>query len=250
MQKILRNLAIGTAALAFSAVSAYSSDGTHWGYSGETGPQNWGSLSKDYHLCKDGESQSPVNLTQAQKGNTSSLTTHYEATPLYVVNNGHTVQANYAQGSTLQVDGEAYDLLQFHVHTPSEHTVNGHAAPLELHFVHKNAAGQLAVLGVLTKAGAEHVELAKLQANLPTMVNASYTSATTKVDATKILPENSEYYQYSGSLTTPPCSEQVKWFVYKDAVEVSADQIKAFQQIIHDNARPVQPKNARSISES
>ncbi len=222
---------------------------THWGYTGEGAPHHWGDLDEAYKACKAGTMQSPVNLEGGQDVDLPEISLSYEAVPLSVTNNGHTIVQNYAPGSTMTVGGKKeYELMQLHFHTPSEHLIRGMAAPMEVQFVHKAEDGTLAVLGVMLRAGRENESLQKIWAAIPP---TGQTSENDKVgiNARNLLPVNLDYYRYDGSLTTPPCTEGVKWHVLKTPVEISEDQLRAFQSLFPVNARPVQPMGRRGFFE-
>jgi len=224
---------------------ASGSNTVHWGYKGPGSPENWGTISPAYATCGVGTEQSPIDISQ-EDGVTDAVQTNYSATALNVLNNGHTIQLNYAAGSTLQSAGQHYDLLQLHFHSPSEHTINGKSYPLEMHLVHKAQDGTLAVVGVMFEEGAENAELAKIWQDMPKKANDVVTSST-QVDANNLLPANQAFTRYDGSLTTPPCSEGVKWHVMSSPLQVSKKQVKEFLSRVHENARPVQPLNGRKL---
>jgi len=243
-------LTIGLAVLGCAAGQSVSptvaspSAAAHWTYTGEDGPENWGELSPDYEACASGRSQSPVDVADPEPTDLADITFVYRPAPLEIVNNGHTIQVNYAPGSYAELGGKRYELAQFHFHSPSEHTVNGKHAEMEVHLVHRDKDGKLAVVGVFLKPGHELAGLAATWKNLP-KTEGEKPVAGASVDASSLLPKRAEVYTYSGSLTTPPCSEGVSWFVMVDPAEVSAEQIKVFQAIVSPNARPVQPLNSR-----
>ena len=160
------------------------------------------------------------------------------------------MQVNYGLGSYIELDGEHYDLLQFHFHGPSEHTVNGKPTPMEVHLVHKNTQGGFAVVGVMMTAGKEHAAIKKVWSSMPDKVGSKVNNEKVFVNGTELLPDSRSYYHYSGSLTTPPCSEGVRWYVMQAPIEVSKDQIAKFKSVIEFNARPVQGLNGRKVQES
>ena len=217
-----------------------------WGYEGDEGPSHWAECTVD---C-GGTVQSPVDLKgEVADAALMSLGTHFEEVPVEVINNGHTVEFEYEAGSTFTVNGEDFDLLQFHFHTESEHTVNGTHYAMEAHLVHKNTTtGALAVIGIFFEEGAENAFLKNFSDNLPASKDDHFSDATTHVNVADLLPADNSYFTYSGSLTTPPCSEIVTWFVMKTPVTASAAQIDAFHTIMHDNNRPVEDINGRVIS--
>lgn len=218
----------------------------HWGYTGTGSASNWGSLDETYHACKDGMKQSPVNINKFMQGQMPPLEISYKASPLAVANNGHTIQVNMEPGSTLSLDGKTYTLAQFHFHTPSEHYLDGAPYPMEAHFVHKAEDGSLAVIGVMMKLGAHNPVIEGIWQNAPTTEGAKATDMV-QVTASDLMPEDRGYYSYEGSLTTPPCSEGVRWIVLKNPIELSEKQLGAFQALFPVNARPVQPLGERMV---
>jgi len=220
----------------------------NWGYTqhGSTPvvlPAAWG----DYFPTCNGTSQSPIDIPLAVSPSAESLAFNYLATPLKIINNGHTIEVEQEPGSNIVLGNDEYHLLQFHFHTPSEHLVTGERFPMEMHLVHQNVNGGLAVVSVLVDQGIANPAFEKIIANAP-ISNGTIQVAKMFVDADELLPEDpATFYNYSGSLTTPPCSEGVRWFVMEDNIEFSAAQISAFQQIMYENARPIQDINLRTI---
>ncbi len=223
--------------------------GAHWGYDDETGPAHWGDMKHEFTTCKTGKQQSPINISSAHSASLPAITFSYQATPLNMVNNGHTIQVNYAPGSHITVAGKQYELLQFHFHSPSENEIDGKPADMVAHLVHKAADGQLGVIGVLMKKGSRNPLIEKLWKHLLTH-EGEYSKAAIKINVEDLLPADRAYYHYSGSLTTPPCSEGVNWMVLKNTVDVSVAQTGAFTNIFHKSTRPVQPLNGRQIEVS
>jgi carbonic anhydrase len=219
----------------------------HWSYEGEAGPEHWGELSPDFALCSTGKEQTPIDVPSATSVNPADITFNYQPTALTIFNNGHTVQVNYDPGSSIEVGGKTYDLKQFHFHTPSEHTVNSNHTDLEMHLVHQSADGQLAVVGVMVKAGSENPAYAPVFNNLPAQESEPSAISGVTVNATDLLPQERTYYRYNGSLTTPPCTEGVQWLLMNTPVELSAAQVTSFQTIFPHDARPVQPLNGRAF---
>jgi carbonic anhydrase len=217
----------------------------HWEYDGDSAPETWPVCTSD---C-GGNAQSPVNIAGATTdASLMALETHYEQVPIELINNGHTVEFEYEAGSVLKLNGDDYALLQFHFHTSSEHTVDGTQYPMEAHLVHRNSAGALAVIGIFFEEGSENAFLKNFSDHLPAAAEDHFSSEDV-VNVESLLPSNAHYYTYTGSLTTPPCSEIVTWLVMKAPVEASALQISAMHSIVHDNYRPVQPLNGRTIRE-
>ena len=228
-------------------VTVAASDPVHWGYEGEVGPEHWGDLSPDYAACSQGKEQSPVDIPATAPVNPPGLSLNYQPSVLNIVNNGHAIQVNYDQGSSLEIGGATYPLVQFHLHSLSEHTLNGAHTPMELHLVHKDAGGHVAVIGVMIAEGAENPAYEPILAHMPAEEGESQVISGTTVNAGDLLPDDQRYYRYNGSLTTPPCTEGVTWFVMAAPVELSTEQIAAFQSIYNNNYRPVQPLNERTF---
>jgi len=221
----------------------------HWSYEGETGPEHWSVINEEYKDCA-GKQQSPVNIENASKDKTlKALQTKYTpAEKVELVNNGHTIQVNYNDG-IFTLNNTEYHILQFHFHTPSEHTVNGEHFPMEVHFVHADTEGHLAVIGVLVKEGSENKFFQNFWSLLPKAKDEK-SEYSNNLDITKFLPVRKNYYYLSGSLTTPPCTEGVQWFVMKNPVEASKVQIDQIAALMpKNNARPVQMLNDRKILE-
>lgn len=255
----------------FAATNQHAETGhtLHWGYTGSTGPAEWESLSKEYALCGSGKRQSPVDIWNEVPSNLYPLRFLYQSIPLRVLNNGHTLQANYNtfdgeetvsiggksypvqtkpnHSSTLMLGDVPYKLLQFHFHTPSEHAREGQRYAMEVHLVHKSADGNLAVVGVLLKRGSENPTLGKVLKNVSGDINKIKIAQGITINAADLLPHDHQVFHYSGSLTTPPCSENVNWFVMKTPVEVSDAQVKQFEEMIGENARPLQSMHWRSM---
>lgn len=229
------------------STTVFSAGETHWGYSGHEGPEHWGSLDSDFTACSSGKNQSPVNLTRMTNGYLPSIRVKYKAGGNEVLNNGHTIQVNYAAGSSINIDNKEFELKQFHFHSPSENTIEGRSFPMEAHFVHADKEGNLAVIAVMFNDGRYNAELEKVWSQMPANAGDKHT-LTSQVDANRLLPRRHEYFRFNGSLTTPPCSEGVRWVVMKRIENASSEQIKYFMQVMqHPNNRPVQPVNARLI---
>jgi carbonic anhydrase len=218
----------------------------HWSYTGDTGPAHWGSLSPEYSLCAVGRSQSPINITETTNVDLPNIGFHYEAVPVDIINNGHTVQVNYKSGSWIDINGSRYDLAQFHFHSPSEHTIAGKKFPAEMHLVHKSSDGRLAVIGVLLAEGANNPKFEPVWRHLPAQPGKA-TRFDDMINAADLLPADVRTLRYQGSLTTPPGTEGVSWFVMTEPVTLSKEQIAAFRRIHDGNARPTQPLNGRTV---
>jgi carbonic anhydrase len=224
---------------------------SHWSYEGETGPEYWGDLDPTNAACTNGEEQSPINIETTKTENddeVEELKFNYAPTKFSLANNGHTIQGNPAAiDNSIVVDGEEYKLAQFHFHTPSEHQFNGQNFDMELHLVHKSASNELAVIGLMIKEGAAYSALEQSWKVLPKEVTTKVVKVTEAIDLMGLLPENKQTFRYEGSLTTPPCSEKVKWIVLEQPIEMSKEQIELFRHVFEDNHRPVQPLNDRDV---
>lgn len=217
----------------------------HWEYSGKGGPKNWGKIKSDYKACRLGKFQSPVDLKETIGADLPYLDISYKSVPLTLLNNGHTVQVNYPRGSGMLVDGTAYQLLQFHFHTPSEHTINGKSYDMELHFVHKTKDGKLGVLGVMITEGKHNTAAQAIWDHLPMSKADPKTYNNVTINGSSLIPQKLSYFRLMGSLTTPPCSEGVNWHVMANPIEFSTRQIEKFKHAFSMNARPIQPTNSR-----
>jgi carbonic anhydrase len=204
-------------------------------------------LDPAFAVCSSGENQSPVNLTDMIKGNLSEININYRAGGNEILNNGHTIQVNYAPGSTLTVSGHIFELKQFHFHSPSENTIEGYSYPMEAHLVHADKDGNLAVIAAMFKEGRENAALAKAWAHMPEQTGEKH-QLPTHINVNNLLPHDDDYYRFNGSLTTLPCSEGVWWLVMKFYNTASKAQLAKFTHTMHHpNNRPVQPINARLI---
>ena len=219
---------------------------THWSYGGEGGPDRWGDLAPENQPCAIGDQQSPIDLASALSANAPVPTPRWTSVHgAQVVNNGHTLQVNVTGPGGLKLGGKDYALKQFHFHHPSEHTIDGKSFPLEVHFVHAAADGDLAVIGVMFEPGAVNPALNPIWAVAPAKEGTA--EAAGEIDLGAFLPKDASLYRYEGSLTTPPCSETVRWTVMSAPITASPSQIAAFAQLFPMNARPVQPLNRRFV---
>ena len=216
-----------------------------WGYEGAFNPTQWSELSSEFKSCQLGRNQSPINLNLTDEGEPDEIKFNYQPTTVEVVNNGHTIKVEgYKSGNTVSIEGEVYQLVQFHFHTPSEHKIDNQSSAMELHLVHQNDAGRLAVVGVEIEEGEENKAIARIWDAIPDN-KADRNSIT--IDAASLLPEDRTFVSYAGSLTTPPCSEEVSWNLLLERIEVSPEQIETFKSFYPYNARPIQALNGRSI---
>ncbi len=227
---------------------AHEKGHVHWTHAtGEEGPENWKNLTEDFLAC-GGTVQSPIDIITDSVNKVDSLlplTLNYSTTNVDIINNGHTVQFNVNGNNTLSIEGKEYQLLQFHYHALSEHTVNGDHYPLEVHFVHKHSDTDLLVMGILFKEGAANPLFDKYLDSFPK--EKGEFSNEDQIELMEAIPGNLSYYHYNGSLTTPPCSEIVTWYVLQTPLEASKEQIEKFSAILNNNYRPTMPINERSV---
>jgi carbonic anhydrase len=224
----------------------------HWSYEGEAGPQAWGKLKPEFSTCASGKRQSPVHIEDSGtlQGPAEPLQFNYKPSSATVVNNGHTIQVDMSGDNSITVRGATYQLLQFHFHNPSEERVNFKSFAMVAHLVHKNAEGQLAVVAVLLDPGVTNALINKVWTYMPLEVGDRVRTPADLIDLNELLPQDRRYYQFMGSLTTPPCSEGVLWMVLKEPRPVSREQLKLFSQLFPHNARPVQPLNGRVVRDA
>jgi len=214
----------------------------HWDYEGPMGPENWG---KEFPRCGRGKEQAPLDIKGPFVKARFSIAPDYKPGPLRILNNGHTIQVNVNPGSKMRIDGVPYELLQFHFHRPSEEALNGKRQAMVIHFVHKNADGALAVLGVLLQMGNENPGIKTLWTHAPQQEGPEQQPDGVVFNPANLLPREMEFYHYDGSLTTPPCTEKVKFFILRTMVNISPEQVNQFPFKL--NARPIQPLNDRVI---
>jgi carbonic anhydrase len=239
-----RRFSLGLLACPLCAGIAQAADAPHWDYEGHGGAQKWGELDEAYKTCGVGAEQSPIDLTGSLKATLDPLRFDWKPQAFKIVNNGHTIQANAAPGSTLVIGKDTYNLIQFHFHAPSEHAVNGKRFAMEVHFVH--AAGERrAAVGVFMTPGRKNAAFAAIMQAAPRTEGEK--TLDQPVDLRQFLPASKALFRYKGSLTTPPCSEVVDWNVFEQPIEVAEADIKTFQAIFPMNARPLQPLNRRFL---
>lgn len=218
-----------------------------WSYSGDNGPAHWGKL---YSTCA-GQRQSPINIieTEATPETIGEFRPDYrEKTMVHnVINNGHSVEFKFEPGDAHVFNGVRYDLKQIHFHEPSEHTLDGVRFPIVIHLVHASAEGKLLVFAVFAKEGEPSEPFNFLESYLP-LTKGESKAVDTAFSLPSILPKDTAYYYYPGSLTTPPCSEIVDWVVFKNPITISQGQVAKMHQSLPDhNFRPAQPLKGRKV---
>src|SRR5215470_11459214 len=222
----------------------------NWDYGDARGPSHWGDLEPGFATCKNGQHQSPIDIRNPKKAELPPIRFEYKPSPLHIIDNGHTVMINYSPGSFILVGDKKYTLKQFHFHRPSEEKVNGRGFDMTAHLVHADDDGNLAVVAVLLQEGKASPLVHELWNDLPKEKDKEESFDNVQIDLSQILPADRGYYTFPGSLTTPPCSEGVTWFVLKHPATISAEEIRRFSQLYRDDARPTQPLYGRVVLES
>ena len=221
-----------------------------WGLGESRGPSHWGELKPEFAPCKNGHRQSPIDISNPQKADLPPIQFDYKPSPLHIIDNGHTVMINHGSGSFISVGGKRYALKQFHFHRPSEERINGKAYEMSVHLVHVDPEGKVAVVAVLLQQGEDNPLVHELWNDLPQEKEKEEFLNNVRIDAARILPADRGCYTFPGSLTTPPCSENVTWFVLKHPVTVSAAEIEQFSKLYRNDARPTQPLYGRVVLEN
>jgi carbonic anhydrase len=220
-----------------------------WTYEGRTGPMVWGNLDPSYKACSKGRVQSPIDIRHAHLDKAlQPIEFHYIAGPVTLENNGHTIEAHVDPGSYIVSGGTRYELIQFHFHHPSENAIRGKLTDLEVHLVHRSADGKLAVVAVLMTedVAKPNAVLAMLWLHMPAKPHTSE-KVTDMVNPGGFLPADRGYWTFQGSLTTPPCTEGVSWFVFEEQMPLSREQLRTFSTVYTRNTRPIQEMNHRQI---
>ena len=232
------------------ALCAQEHHTAHWSYDGDQGPGHWGALSPDYAVCETGHRQSPIDISKPQPADLAALQFDYKPSPLHIIDNGHTIMINYTPGSSIRVGDKLFVLKQFHFHRPSEEHIDGKTYEMSLHLVHADEKGNLAVVAVLLQRGKDNTLIDELWSDVPKEKEHEVDLDNVQINAKALLPANLAYYTFPGSLTTPPCTENVTWFVLKQPVTVSEAEIKQFEKLYRHNARPVEPLYDRVVLET
>ncbi len=256
----IAGLLVGVVALVPAASTAQSSPDprsmwrTPWSYDGSTdGAARWGELDPEYAACQTGKAQSPIDIRGARTAALPPLRFEYKTGPVHIINNGYTaVRVNYppGNGNYLFVGDERYELVQFHFHHPSEEQLDGTPSDMVIHLMHKRSDGKVVGVAVLLHAGAANPVVKHLWAHMPPTPTAEHEIKGLEVDPTGLIPSELSYYKYEGSVTAPPCTEGVTWFVLRTPMTVSAEQIAAFARLYPHDVRPVQPLNGRVVEAS
>ena len=233
----------------FGVTTIAAAQNAPWDYEGKRGALVWGKLDPAYRACSQGHEQSPIDLRGAHLNKAlAPIEFHYVSGPVTLENTGHTIAVHVDPGSYIVAGGVRYELMQFHFHHPAEEGVKGKFADMDVHLVHKSADGKMAVIAVRMniEVGEANAELATLWQHLPTTVGAQE-KITDMVNPGGLLPGDRGYWTYVGSLTAPPCTESVRWFIFENPMSISKEQFRAFSGIIQMNARPLQDTHGRRI---
>jgi carbonic anhydrase len=228
---------------------------THWTYEGATGAEHWGDLDPEYAACRVGKQQSPIDIRNTEKTPLPALRFEYKSGPLqYLIDNGYTIRVNYhdapGSGNSLIVGGKRYQLTQFHFHRPSEEYIYGKPYDMEIHLMHTASDGTIAGVTVFLKAGSANATIQKIWEHMPKIEGKEEEISGVDVNPAEMLPHDLAYYSYLGSLTAPPCTEGVTWYVLKTPVEISVDEINTFAKLYPHDVRPLQPLNERVVKET
>ncbi len=229
-------------------LSSAGEPAAEWGYQGEKGPAHWGELNAAFRQCSRGKAQSPVDIRNPLPVRMPPLSFHYRANRVSMVNTGNTVEVDYEPGSYILFGSHRYDLKQFHFHTPSEHTLYGERQDMEIHLVHEDRAGNVAIVAVFVRGGRRNNNvLFRLLERLPSGQGEHYYNREMGINATFLLPLRRDYLSYEGSLPIPPCSEGVRWLVLMNPVDVPRVYIQELHALMGNNSRPLQALNNRVL---
>lgn len=248
---------LSSGAFLFAAVVSLTASaettGHGWTYDGEHGPAHWGAMSEAFHACESGRAESPINIDGAKKApaDMPRLKINCQPLPIDIINTGHAVQFNATPGTdSIALGDQAYQLVQFHFHSPGEERFAGKDSAMDAHLVHRSSDGKLLVLAVQFKIGAQpNPVIQAMLDRIPKEPGAEFKVDAVMVNPLELLPKQTGYYTYSGSLTTPPCSEGVTWIEFKESMTITQQQLDAMHRFYHGNQRPVQALNGREIWE-
>lgn len=239
----------GLALCPLCATNGIAAEGAHWSYEGGGAPAKWGDLDAANKVCAVGSQQSPIDIVAPIRSRLPALKINWARSADTIVNNGHTIQLNFAEGSTMTLGDVNYKLVQLHFHRPSEHLIGGKNFPMEAHFVHRAENGALAVVGVLMATGGPNAAFSRIVSTMPATEGPAI-KADARINPNVLLPARRGYYRYPGSLTTPPCSEIVEWLLLTDPIQVADADVAGFAKLYPLNARPVQKDNRRYVLQS
>jgi carbonic anhydrase len=255
MRKSWTTFALVTATAILAPAAARAQWKTHWTYEGATGAEHWGELDPAYAACKAGKEQSPIDIRTAERAELPALRFEYKSGALkFLINNGYTIRVNYhdapESGNFLIVAGKRYQLTQFHFHRPSEEYIHGKPYAMEVHLMHQASDGKVAGVTVFLKAGSANVTIQQIWKYMPKTESKEEEIPGVEINPVGLLPRNLGYYMYMGSITAPPCTEGVTWYVLKAPVNISAEEIEEFAKLYPHDVRPLQPLNGRVVKEN
>ena len=217
-----------------------------WGYDGPGAPENWAALSEEYATCAQGKQQSPIDISVHQEVIAEPIVFSYGNNAKAVRNEGYFVYADYAPGNRLSVGQRTLDLQSAHLHSPSEHRIDGASFEAEMHLIHADDGDRLVVVALLFELGAPSPIVQAVLDAAPAAGNTI--RDVTTLNASGYVPERPGYFRYSGSLTTPPCHESIDWYVIREPKTVSQEQVERLLALSGGpNNRPVQPVGNRAI---
>lgn len=218
-----------------------------WGYQGLNGPENWGQLAPGFALCSEGKAQSPINLVWSRPLGKPDISFNYKPSPAQVTDTGNTIRVNVAPGNFTVIRGEQFELKSISFHSSSEHALSGNSLPLEVQMAHQNSAGQVAMIAFFAIEGPRNTLIDTVWSNIPQSKNIEQV-VNKNLNFSELLPSKYTHYQYTGSLSTPPCIEGVNWNILNTPITMSRDQILSFRQIYPHNNRPTQKLNKRKVT--
>jgi len=250
MSRLQPGTVIALCLIAATSATALAGEAAHhWSYSGAGGPSHWAALDSHYRACGSGRGQSPIDIrTRDVHGeHLPELVFDYRPSPLHIIDNGHSIQVDIEPGSVLRIGDRSYQLVQFHFHHPSEERIDGKAAEMVAHLVHQDSQGALAVVAVMLDPGSANQVVETLWSHLPKQKDHELDFTKVLIDPAGLLPASRGYFTYTGSLTTPPCSEGVRWIVLRSTATLSRREIATFAAHYPNDARPIQNLNGRKV---
>ena len=218
-----------------------------WDYHGTTGPEHWSRLHHDFLLCGEGDAQSPIDIPAESAKSNLNIEFNYEPSSIGLYNNGKTLFINYFAKAKIVLNKRKFKLVRLQFRTPSEHVISGAEYPMEIQFHHRSADNTLALVSVFVQAGENNKVLENIWNVMPEHINRENVVREKSFDANMLFPEDRTFYFYRGSLTTPPCTENVQWVIFANPIEASLEQLEIFSTILNNNKRPVQETNNRSV---
>jgi carbonic anhydrase len=246
LQELARERAIKASRLKESASTNKNPDEL-WDYHGITGPEHWHDLHKNFSLCGQGNAQSPIDIPEESAKSNLNIEFNYEPSSISLYNNGKTLLINYFAKAKIMLNKRKFKLVRLQFRTPSEHLVSGIEYPMEIQFYHRSADNTTAIVSVFVQAGQNNALLENIWNVMPEHINRETIVREKSFDANLLFPQDRTFYFYRGSLTTPPCTENVQWIIFANPIEASAEQLEIFSTILNNNRRPIQETNNRPV---